>query len=254
MVERWLTGAHARLQALPEAPSAEASPVRCHASFPPTRSDEHAGEESRARRVAAYEEVRRRHLAGAPLLRISRTLKLARATVRKYARAETFPERAVRVPGRSILDPFLQYLEGRHAAGCENALALWREIRAKGFGGTSRQVHRWLQIRRSAPARSTPRRRSNGPGSASSHSPRSPLQRLPHWLVSSKMRKLLASLRWHVASVNWYANKASRTVLSQLRPAPPSNSGWPRRARAACARWRLLRRGWRRRAMPSGPR
>ncbi|NVJ02931.1 transposase [Myxococcus sp. AM009] len=93
------------------------------------------------------------------MLRISRTLKLARATVRKYARAETFPERAVRVPGPSILDPFLQYLEQRHATGCANALALWREIRARGFGGTSRQVHRWLQTRRTAPARSMPRMR-----------------------------------------------------------------------------------------------
>jgi transposase len=164
MVERWLTGAHARLRALPEVPGAEASPVLRHASFPRTRSDERAGEESRARRVAAYEEVRRRHQAGEPLLSISRTLKLARATVRKYASAAAFPERAIRVPGPSLLDPFLEYLEQRRASGCENALALWREIRAKGFGGTSRQVHRWLQTRRTAPAPSTPHaRRDNAP-------------------------------------------------------------------------------------------
>ncbi|WP_163782469.1 ISL3 family transposase [Myxococcus vastator] len=165
MVERWLTGTHARLRALPEVvPGAESSSGRRHASFPRTRSEERAGEESRARRVATYEEVRRLHRAGEPLLRISRTLRLARATVRKYARADAFPERAVRVPGPSILDPFLEHLERRHSAGCENALVLWREIRARGFGGTSRQVHRWLQTRRTAPAGSTPlTRRGNAP-------------------------------------------------------------------------------------------
>ena len=159
MVERWLTGNHARLRALPEVTSAEDSPVRRHASFPRTRAESRAGEESRARRTAAYEAVRRLHLAGEPLLKISRTLGLARATVRKYAHAETFPERAVRLPGPSILDPFVAYLAQRQSAGCENALALWREIRVKGFGGTSRQVHCWLQTRRTAPARSTPRTR-----------------------------------------------------------------------------------------------
>ncbi|RYZ17108.1 MAG: transposase [Myxococcaceae bacterium] len=111
------------------------------------------------------------HLAGEPLLRISRTLRLARATVRKYASAEASPERAVRVPGPSILDPFLEYLAQRHAAGCENALTLWREIRAKGFRGTSRQVHRWLQTRRAAPAPSTPRSRRGNARRAKAPSP-----------------------------------------------------------------------------------
>lgn len=82
--------------------------------------------------------------------------------VRKYATAEAFPERSVRTPGPSILAPFLEYLEERHAAGCENACSLWRAIRARGFRGTSRQVHRWLQTRRKAPARTRPRAESGG--------------------------------------------------------------------------------------------
>ncbi len=159
MVERWLTGAHVRLHALPEAPRSDTAPVRRHASFPRTYSEERASEESRARRLAMYQAVRRRHLAGEPLLRISHTLRLARGTVRKYALAPSFPERAARVPGPSILDPYLEHLAQRHAEGCENALALWREIRARGFKGTSRQVHLWLQTRRTTVARSTPRTR-----------------------------------------------------------------------------------------------
>lgn len=148
MMERWMTSAYPRLRALPAVSSGDTPPARRHTSFSRTHAEAQAREESRSRRVAAYEAVRRRHLAGEPLLRISHALGLARGTVRKYAAAEVFPERAARVPRPSILDPYLEYLTRRHAAGCENACALWREIRAQGFHGTSRQVHRWLQVRR----------------------------------------------------------------------------------------------------------
>ncbi|MCE9669550.1 ISL3 family transposase [Myxococcus stipitatus] len=153
MMERWMTGAHPRLRALPAVSNGDAPPARRHTRFSRTHAEARAREESRSQRVAAYEAVRR-HLAGEPLLRISRTLGLARGTVRKYAAAEAFPERAARVPGPSILDPYLKYLTRRHAAGCENACSLWREIRAQGFRGTSWQVHRWLQMRRTVPPRS----------------------------------------------------------------------------------------------------
>ncbi len=57
---------------------------------------------------------------------------------------------------RSILDPYLAHLQARLAEGCENALALWREVRAAGFPGTAKQVQRWLAEHRTGPARSTP--------------------------------------------------------------------------------------------------
>ena len=102
--------------------------------------------------------MRRRHLAGEALLAIGRATGLARGTVRKLAYARSFPERVARSPGPSILDPYLAHLEARRAAGCENAMALWRELRALGFAGTHRQVQRWLADRRTAPAKSTPAR------------------------------------------------------------------------------------------------
>jgi hypothetical protein len=61
-------------------------------------------------------------------------------------------------PPPSILDPYPGHLEARLAAGCENGMALWRELRELGFPGTSRQVHRWLSKRRTVPAKSTPHR------------------------------------------------------------------------------------------------
>ncbi|HSH83401.1 MAG TPA: transposase, partial [Herpetosiphonaceae bacterium] len=98
----------------------------------------------------------RRHLTGETLQSIGRATGLARGTVRKYAHAECFPERAAPRPNPSLLDPYLPHLERRMAEGCENAMALWREVRDQGFRGTHRQVHRWVAERRTAPARRTP--------------------------------------------------------------------------------------------------
>lgn len=69
-------------------------------------------------------------------------------TVRKYYEAPSFPERKQRRPGRSILDPFLPYLQQRFQEGCENALQLWREIQQRGYPGSSRQVLKWMQLQR----------------------------------------------------------------------------------------------------------
>ncbi|WP_162596213.1 hypothetical protein [Methylobacterium sp. 17Sr1-1] len=89
-----------------------------------------------------YDEVRRRHSGGEPLLGIARAMGLGRATVRKYAAAKTFPVRLRHGSGPSLLDPHVAYLAARIDEGCENAVALWREIRKRGYPGTSRQVHR----------------------------------------------------------------------------------------------------------------
>ena len=81
-------------------------------------------------------------------------MSLARATVRKYAVADTFPARLPHGPGPSLLDTHVNYLLGRIGEGCENAIALWREIRERGYPGTSRQVHRFVAERRTKPTRS----------------------------------------------------------------------------------------------------
>jgi transposase len=166
MVERWLAGAHARLRRLPAAPLAGEPAARRARAYPRTRAEAAASADHRARRLAVHEEVRRRHLAGEALLAIGRAMGLARGTVRKLAYARSFPERAAGAPGPSILDPYLAHLEARRAAGCENAMALWRELRALGFAGTHRQVQRWLADRRTAPAKSTPARWRPGRPSA----------------------------------------------------------------------------------------
>ncbi|BAR47374.1 transposase and inactivated derivatives (plasmid) [Methylobacterium aquaticum] len=136
-VERWLQGAHARLRNLPLLPGSAVRPARRDRAFARSTPELEAGAQSWMRWQAVYDEVRRRHAGGEPLLGIARALGLARATVRKYASAEMFPARLPHGAGQSLLDPHIAYLAERIDEGCENAMALWREIRKQGYPGTT---------------------------------------------------------------------------------------------------------------------
>ena len=153
-VERWLHGAHAQLRGLTPAPgSADLPPRRDHA-FPGGTPELDAGAESWTRWRAIYDEVRRGRAGGETLLGIARAMGLARATVRKYAAADIFPARLPHGAGSSLLDVHVGYLVRRIGEGCENAMALWREIRERGYPGTSRHVHRFVAERLTKPIRS----------------------------------------------------------------------------------------------------
>jgi len=158
-VERWLAGAHGRLRRLPAMPDeAGAVPARRTGPFPCSAADEQVRADSRERRLALYGEVQRRQAAGEPLIAIARAMKLARGTVRSYAHASSFPERAARRPGHSTIDRHLPHLQARVAEGCEDGAVLWQELQAQGFTGTARLVRRWLSERRRKPARTAPHR------------------------------------------------------------------------------------------------
>ena len=189
-VERWLHAVQARLRRLPAIPASGAPvPARRSQAFRRSAPERAAGAESHVRWQTCHAEVRRRHLAGETLLGIARETGLALGTVRKYARAETFPARTPHGPGPSILDPYLTHLERRLAEGCENGLALWRELHAQGFPGGTRQVHRWPIGRRTAPAKTGPHvRRTQEAGEARSsaaHSRKPILPTVPQlaWLL-----------------------------------------------------------------------
>ena len=158
MAERWAAGAYARLQRLPPVLNVDGSVAGRTRAFVRTRSASEVAASSRARRQATYDEVRRRHLAGEALRSISKATSLARATVGKFARAGMFPERVLRTPAPSIIDPYLPHLETRVEEGCDNGMRLWREVRDLGFPGTAKQVRRWLHARRTVLHKHTPRR------------------------------------------------------------------------------------------------
>jgi transposase len=106
----------------------------------------------RAHRVERYEEVRRLHAAGASLRQIAEQMQLSRQTVRRFANADTFPERAVRPQYPSIMDEYEVHLRSRWKDGCQNATQLWRELRTMGFTGSCSNVRDRLARWRSLPA------------------------------------------------------------------------------------------------------
>jgi transposase len=219
MLHRWLQGMHAQLRRLPGAPGAETVPTSARTqAYPRTAAERAASAESRTRWLAVYEEVRRRRGQGGSLLAISRAMGLARSTVRKFAHASDFPERAVRRPGPTILQPHLEYLAMRLSQGCENALALWRELRVRGFAGTARQVQRWLSQHRTAAAPSTPHkwRGSHRTAESNEHKPEdlpSPLQLA--WLLVQPRAALSAGDAAVVARVEQHPDAARVADLAQ---------------------------------------
>ncbi len=117
-------------------------------SFQRTKAEQIATEARRQKRLQRYRTIRRLHKQGHSLSEIARRLGLNRKTVSKYAYAEDFPDRGRQELVKSILDPYLPYMVERFEAGCGNALQLWREMRARGYRGTSKQVWRWMQQRK----------------------------------------------------------------------------------------------------------
>jgi transposase len=158
-IERWLAGAHGRLRRLQAMPDkVGAVPARRTGPFPRSISDVQVGSDSRARRLAVYDEVQRRHALGEPLIAIARAMNMARGTVRTCAHASNFPERGACRPGHSIIDRHLPHLQARVVEGCEDGAVLWQKLQAQGFTGTARLVRRWLSERRRKPARTAPHR------------------------------------------------------------------------------------------------
>jgi transposase len=222
VLERWLAGAHVRLRRLPPGPGAPAGarPGSRTEPFPRTRAEEAARGGRRERRVVLHEEVRRRHASGEKLLAIGRAMGLAVGTVRKYAYAESFPVPETRPLRPSILDPYLARLEARLAEGCENGLALWRELRTVGFPGTAKQVHRWLAERRTAPARTTPHEWRGGPPAGPTPAGPGRLPALPSparlaWLLVQSPAELPAPDAAVVARVEQDREAASVAMLAR---------------------------------------
>ena len=138
-LERFLSRQHAAVRAatLDVAPAETASDkvaVSAKARSRLTRP-EREQQARRAQRMARYEAVRRLQAEGVGLREIGRRLHLARKTVRRFAHADSFPERQPRPPQPSLLTPYEAYLRRRWAEGCHTATVLWQEVRARGFRG-----------------------------------------------------------------------------------------------------------------------
>ncbi|HEX4841369.1 MAG TPA: ISL3 family transposase [bacterium] len=147
VLERCLTRHHAALtQAARALVPADAAPR----STKRTPAEARHQQERRSARYELYVRVVALHQQGVSSVQIAKQLGLARGTVLRYLRAASFPELAARPRPRQI-DPYLPYLRERWNAGEHNARALWREIRAQGYGAGDEQVRRVVNAWRTDP-------------------------------------------------------------------------------------------------------
>ena len=126
-------------------------------------------EQNRERRMARYEAVMELFRQRVSQREIGRQCGLSRKTVRRFIRAQGFPERKQRHRFSSV-DPHRDYLEMRWQQGCHNSAQLWRELRARGFAGRPHTLRDWMhkhygprrcrgqpRSRASTPLRASPR-------------------------------------------------------------------------------------------------
>jgi len=178
MVERFLNSIIARLQQMPISDEIAGYLHQKRHAFRRTRSEQHISQSSRDKRLARYQRVRQMRQDGYNIAQIAQILGHHRETVRKYYYATSFPERKRRQAPNSILNPYLAYLEYRYEQGCENAMQLWREMQSKGYKGSHRQVSKWMQLRRTKVAPTTPNK-----------------YREPHFLTHTNAQKTLPSTK-----------------------------------------------------------
>jgi len=143
--------------AQPSVPAATAAPQQVLPPVVPRTGQ--IADRTRARHAGVH-----RLLAdGRNLCEIAAELGLSRNTVRRFARAAS-PEELLTSDGTgqraSILDEHLPYLRQRWNSGCTNAALLWRELQARGYQGSRRQVRSYVaRFRGSAAITHRPRSR-----------------------------------------------------------------------------------------------
>lgn len=173
VLERMLGRVHESLKARQQVTG---FPIRASRRRELSKNERAASQMARLRREARYQEVIALYQQGIPVLRIAEDLHMSRTTVRKFVAAGAFPERATTLRSKSILDPYVPYLQQRLAEGPANASQLWRDVREQGFQGGYKVVARWLQAQgwqlrkgRYSQARRTPERVNpvNAPGTPS---------------------------------------------------------------------------------------
>ena len=99
-------------------------------------------EQRRNRRQSRYRQVKELQDQGLTLRKIAQRLRVSRCTVRRFARTEQFPDRALRPRAAGLLDKFLVFLQRRWEEGCHSAAQLYREVKDQGFTGSQYMVRR----------------------------------------------------------------------------------------------------------------
>ncbi|MEO0968458.1 MAG: ISL3 family transposase [Cyanobacteria bacterium J06639_18] len=103
-------------------------------------------EERRKKRLATYNKVWELHKQGWSTSTIAHQVGMSSRTVQRYLRMTNFPEHQSRSDrGRSLLNPYKQYIVQRWNSGQYEAKALFEEIQQQGYGGSYMTVTRYIR-------------------------------------------------------------------------------------------------------------
>jgi transposase len=129
----------------------------------PARAEQQAAQRA-AQRQALYEQVWALHRQGWTVVAIAAQVGRSCRTIERYLRLPTWPVRQHRSHyGRSVLNPYKDYLLERWNAGCHTAIQLFRELQLRGYPGSYRRVTAYVSRLRQAqgiPPRRQGRRQS----------------------------------------------------------------------------------------------
>jgi transposase len=121
--------------------------------LPPRQATaEELAEQRRARRLATFEQVWALRQQGWSGTSIAHHLGIGKATVFRYLRTTTFPERKGRRDRgkRSLLKGYKEHVLQRWNEGCQEALRLFHEIQQQGYHGSYATVARYARRLRQA--------------------------------------------------------------------------------------------------------
>lgn len=150
-LQRILERHHGRLRRAVEVATTEAAPSGV---APVTRisASERQKQARRERRLARYSEAVELKRLGLSHSAIARKMGIGRRTVIRWLRQGSFPERRDRPRRQHLLDPYQEYVRQRWTEGVTNASQIFREIRDRGYRGTSySQIRDLVQSWRTAP-------------------------------------------------------------------------------------------------------
>ncbi len=106
----------------------------------PPRAQQQAAQRA-AQRQATYDTVWTLHRQGWTVPAIAAQVGHSRHTIERYLRLPTWPVPQHRSTyGRSVLNPYKDYVLTRWNAGCRTAMQLFRELQPRGYTGSYRRV------------------------------------------------------------------------------------------------------------------
>src|SRR5882762_3481875 len=116
----------------------------------PPRAAQQAAQRA-AIRQARYEQVWALHRQGYPIIAIAAQVGCSSRTIERYLQMPVWPEpQHRRHYGRSMLNPYTDYLLERWNAGCRTAIQLFRELQTQGYPGSYRRVTAYVSRLRQA--------------------------------------------------------------------------------------------------------